>query len=166
MPLRLSFLLVLSASLFACTSETTSPSPAPPASSQPPGSSQSPASGQTASSSSGATPAPSSVYAISCDGQVKKLSSSFELDLAPRCVGGGPDTNCGSGCGAQDVAFSFAPPAANCMPSSIYYWNGTACVAQATQDNDGTLRCSGKDCENIFRTEADCEAHASACKGQ
>jgi hypothetical protein len=148
--------------LAACTSETTS------GTGQPEGQSQAPAASST---TGGAEAADQTVFEFSCEGAVSKVSS-VDLDLRPKCIGGPPNSNtkCGGpseeACDAQDVRFHYEAPAANCIATDLYEWNGTACVAHSTHGEGGMLRCVGKDCESLFASKVACDAHASACLQQ
>lgn len=111
-------------------------------------------------------------YTVSCSGEVAAKPSSLELDLdvAPRCVGGEPGTFCadpdGGSCNAEDVAFSYAPPAFRCPSTTIYAWDGKACVGHSTASDGGALRCKGKDCQKIFKSKEACEEAHAACIGK
>ena len=138
--------------LAACTVETQSPEPS---------TTQSP----ITSPSNGGTAKPE--VAFSCSGQVTRRDVGLSFDVGVRCVGGGPNVDCGGAapaCAAQDVAFTYPPPATDCdMGQKTYVWNGSACTGHKIVGSDGNLVCKGNDCEKTFRAEVDCLAAYSAC---
>lgn len=113
------------------------------------------------------------VFAFACDGNVSKLAT-FDRGLQPKCVDGPPGSKCGgtseTTCDAQDVHFSYEPPAMRCVGVDVFEWNGTECVAHDTHGDvdgeSGMLRCTGKDCEHLFATKEACTEHANACRSK
>ncbi len=145
--------------LAACTAETGGPSSQT-------SSTTSPQLGTPTGSASADAPASGPLYSVSCTGDVTKPASAGVI-IEPKCVGGPPGTNCGgppaASCAAQDVKLSYAPPAMKCVGTDVYEWNGAACVAHSTHGEGGMLKCSGKDCEALFKTKDACDAHLHEC---
>jgi len=150
------FLIAVPASFLflACSVETSAPGPTP---------------SSTSSTEAPAAGAAKPEVAFACSGQIVKKTAPLGLtfDVAPRCIGGGPDVDCGgpgAACAAQDVAFSYAPPATDCdVGQKVFVWNGTACVGQKIVGGEGNLVCKGNDCEKVFKTEEACAAAYASC---
>jgi hypothetical protein len=147
--------LPLSFSLVAC-SATVSPSPEPTSSSGSASNTGSPNGSQT-------------VLAFSCDGRAVARSYELDLDLdvSPRC-GNGTETDCGgnkaSACAAQDVTFSYPPPAVDCDHGvQVFSWDGSTCVGHKVVGGDGNLLCKGSDCAKLFQTEQACRTAYASC---
>lgn len=116
--------------------------------------------------SSGSTAKPE--YAFSCDGTASTKTLNLANDVAPRCIGAGPDSgtfsrDCGSTCAKQDVAFRYEPPAMRCGSKDLFFSDGSACQAQSTHGDGGMLQCTGNDCDSLYPSKADCEAARSQC---
>lgn len=142
----------------ACTSDSTTGTESNPPPKDPPAS-------ETADTGTGGATTPSgTVYSVSCSGEVS-APTSFRVDVSPKCIGGPPGSNCApeDACEAQDVSFHYAPPAAKCIGVDVYEWNGSECVAHNTHGEGGMLKCTGKDCEKLFKSKEACEEHASTC---
>jgi hypothetical protein len=123
----------------------------------------------TSTGSSGAPSDGSSApaYSVSCDGEVSKLTNAMiGANVAPRCVGADPDSGtfgCDDPCDAQEVSFTYAPPALRCGATDVWTWDGEACVAHPTQTAEGAMTCTGAGCPNLFKTEEACEQAYGHC---
>jgi hypothetical protein len=151
--LALALALPLSLSLVACTA-TVNPNPEPTSSS---------GSASNAGSATGAQ----TVVGFSCDGSSVTKGLGLELDVSPRC-GNGTETDCGGNkpiaCTAQDVTFSYPPPAVDCDRGiQVFSWDGTACVGRKVVGSDGNLLCKGSDCPKLFQTEEACRTAYTSC---
>lgn len=139
---------LLSVLLLACAAKTTGSTP-----------------DGTSSENEPAAPGDTSVFSVSCDGTLSKLAVP-EIGVTPKCLGAAPGTNCGGDGGAplrcrpQDVKLYYAPPAMRCVGIDVYEWDGLECVAHNTQGEGGSLKCTGKDCEKLFKSKDECEAQA------
>jgi len=155
LPLAALVSLVLSA--VACSVEVQNPAP------------ESDGTPSSTASPSGSTAKPE--YAFSCDGTASPKSLGLATNVAPRCIGAGPDSgtfgadvpNCGPSCSKQDVAFRYEPPAMRCGSKDLFFWDGTTCQPQSTHGEGGMLRCTGSDCDKLYPAKADCEAARSHC---
>lgn len=120
--------------------------------------------GGTSGTSEPTTPSapPAQSYTVSCGGDVAKTQSlAVATDSTePRASGSSADAG---PCAAQDVVFSYAPPAHRCIGTDIFAWDGAGCVAHPTGAEGGSLNCKGSDCEHIFKTKDACETAYKAC---
>lgn len=151
--LSLALALPLSLSLFAC-SATVSPSPEPTSTSG-------------SASNTGEANGSQTVLAFSCDGRSVARSYELDLDVSPRC-GNGTETDCGgnkpSACAAQDVTFSYPPPAVDCDHGvQVFSWDGATCVGHKVVGGEGNLLCKGSDCPKLFQTEQACRTAYASC---
>lgn len=149
---RIVFVVPASFLFLACTVETEVPTPTPAPSS----------STEATVPATGAKPE----VAFSCSGAISRRTAGLG-GVGLRCIGGGPNVDCGgpaAPCAAQDVAFSYAPPATDCdVGQRLFFWNGAACVGQKIVGGSGNLVCKGNDCEKLFDSEASCVSAYSAC---
>lgn len=103
-------------------------------------------------------------YRVGCGGDV--TPAGLAIGLTPKCVGGEPGTFCGDetpdACAAQDVSFSYVQPGTRCS-STVFSWDGKACVPHETSGIDGALRCKGKGCASLYKDEAACKAAHTGC---
>lgn len=103
-------------------------------------------------------------YRVGCGGDV--APASLGTGLAPKCVGGEPGTFCAGEnpdvCAAQDVSFTYVQPGTRCS-STVFSWDGKACVPHQTSGADGALRCKGKGCTSLYKDEAACKAAHTEC---
>ncbi len=153
--IALALALPLSLSLVACTA-TVNPSPEPTSSSG-------------SASNTGSAAGAQAVVAFSCDGSSVTKGVELDLDVAPRC-GNSSETDCGgngnkpSACAAQDVSFSYPPPAVDCDRGiQVFSWDGSTCVGHKVVGGEGNLLCKGSDCPKLFQTEQACRTAYASC---
>lgn len=105
-------------------------------------------------------------YAVDCEGAVRMLSVSADTSLSAKCLGGDGTTNCGDSdnCAPQRVTFTHVPPAMRCA-SFVYFWDGEACVAEESSNEDGALQCQGEDCAHLYPEKEGCENAHAGCNG-
>lgn len=102
-------------------------------------------------------------YAVSCHGDVLKASFGIASAIAPRCAGGEAGTKCGDPCAAQDIVVRYVPPSFRCGGTTVFAWDGQACKGYPTGTEEGAMHCKGSDCEELFKSEADCKAAFAQC---
>lgn len=153
--LRAALFAIVPVFLVACTVETTDPSK----------SSSSTATGEGTNKETEGASKPE--VRFSCSGAILEQGLGLDLSVGPRCIGGGPNVDCGSpsaACAAQDVVFSYPPPASDCdMGQQLFFWDGSACKGQKIVGSEGNLACKGNDCKNVYKTADACAEAHSAC---
>lgn len=121
-------------------------------------------SGESTPAPSGSPSSSGPEYSVGCSGTVSPAG--FGAGLTPKCVGGEPGTLCANEepdvCAAQDVTLSYVQPATRCS-STVFSWDGKACVPHQTSGAEGSLRCKGKGCTSLYKDEAACKAAHTGC---